>query len=109
MKKLMSILLTLAMLATMMTPVLASGDFPGIGTPNVDPTFNAKISQVLGAIRWAGYAIAVGMLLYIGIKYVMSAANEKADVKKGLINYVIGVAILVAASTILSAIIAFMK
>ena len=27
------------------------------------------------------YAIAVGILIYMGIKYVMSGANEKAELK----------------------------
>ena len=40
------------------------------------------------------------MLIYIGIKYTMSAANEKADLKKGLINFVIGAVIIAGAATI---------
>ena len=112
MKKFISILLTVAMMFTMMAPVFAT--VPG-GITIDDPEagafgdFGDKVADVLGAIRWVGYAIALGMLLYIGIKYVMSAANEKADLKKGLINYVIGVAILVGASTIFGAIASFMK
>ena len=40
------------------------------------------------------------MLIYIGIKYTMSAANEKADLKRGLINFVIGAVIIAGAATI---------
>jgi TRAP-type C4-dicarboxylate transport system permease small subunit len=84
-----------------------TGTVPGgitISDPTIDPTMSDKVAQILGAIRWFGYAIALGMLLYIGIKYMMSAANEKADLKKGSINYVIGAVVVVAASTIFGAI-----
>lgn len=106
MKKIMSILLTLAMLATMMAPVFA---MPVIGDPRMPDDATNLASKVLGAIQWVGYAFALGMLLYIGIKYMMSAANEKADIKKGLINYVIGACILFAASTIVGFIQSFIS
>lgn len=106
MKKLISILLTITMMATMMSPVLASGNSatPAIGQPGNLGQISGLVNKVLGAIQWVGYAFALGMLLYIGIKYMMSAANEKADLKKGLINYFIGAVILFAASTIVGAI-----
>ena len=77
-----------------------------------DPTFTDPSSSslknvgnnVLGIIQWVGWGIAIGMLLYIGIKYLMASANEKADLKKGAINYVIGAILIAAASTITYAI-----
>ena len=114
MKKFISILLTVALMFSMTATVFASGDKGGVNVPNIgNPDIPEKatdlVERVLGGIQWAGYAIAVGMLLYIGIKYVMSAANEKADLKKGLINYVIGAALLFGTSAILTAIQAWME
>ena len=96
MKKVVSILLTVAMIATMMSVTLASK--PTIVSTSFDGA-NA-VNKVLGLIQWIGYAFAIGMLIYIGIKYTMAAANEKADLKKGLINYVIGAIIIAGAATI---------
>lgn len=96
MKKVVSILLTLAMLATMMSVTLASK--PTIVSTSFEGS-NA-VNKILGLIQWIGYAFAIGMLIYIGIKYTMAAANEKADLKKGLINYVIGAVIIAGAATI---------
>ena len=99
MKRVISVLLTLAMLATMFSTVFA---LPGDLT-SVDPKLeqgSGAVSKILGAIQWIGYAFAIGMLIYIGIKYTMSAANEKADLKKGLINFVIGAVIIAGAATI---------
>ena len=100
MKKVVSILLTLAMMATMMSSALAMpGELTSI-TASMVGGANTTIAKVLGAIQWIGYAFAIGMLIYIGIKYMMSAANEKADLKKGLINYVIGAVLIAATSTV---------
>ena len=57
-------------------------------------------STILSAIQWVGYAIAFGMLLYIGIKYMMSAASEKAALKQSVINYLIGAFVVVTVTTI---------
>ena len=81
MKKIVSVLLTLAMLATMASVAFAVP--VSIGAVTLEHGGTA-VSKILGAIQWIGYAFAIGMLIYIGIKYTMSAANEKADLKKSL-------------------------
>ena len=101
MKKFISILLTVAMMAAMMVPVLATGDLPTIDPSQAKEQFGGLTSGILGIVQWIAMAFAVGMLLYIAIKYMMSAANEKADLKKGLINYVIGAALLFGTTAIL--------
>lgn len=58
------------------------------------------VNRIVGVIAWFGYAIAFGMFVYIGIKYMMASANERADVKKGAINYVIGAFLIAAAATV---------
>lgn len=59
-----------------------------------------RIGPILNAIAWVGYVIALGMILYIGIKYTMAAANEKANLKQGVINYLIGAFLIIGASAI---------
>lgn len=99
MKKVVNVLLTLAMIASMASVVFAlPAEFKNIDPPDTTGTLGNATSRILGFIQFIGYGIAVGMLLYIGIKYMMSSAADKADLKKGSINYVIG-AILVAGAT----------
>lgn len=57
-------------------------------------------SMILGFIQFIGYAVAIGMLIYIGIKYTMSAADERATLKGALVKYVIGAILIVAASSV---------
>ena len=56
--------------------------------------------SVIGALSWIGYMIAFGILLVIGIKYVMSGASEKANLKGKIPIYLIGVVLIITASTI---------
>ena len=102
MKKLVSILLTLAMMATMMSFTFAMPDDLNDISATVSSAsgLSGAVKTVLGAIQWIGYAFAIGMLIYIGIKYMMSAANEKAELKKGLINYIIGAILVAGTATI---------
>ena len=95
-KKIISILMTLLMVFGVCSATFAIT----VPTPTAGTQFNGIGKKVLGYVQWFGYAIAVGMLLYIGIKYMMASANEKADLKKGAINYVIGAVIVVVASTL---------
>lgn len=61
-------------------------------------------TAMLNAIQWFGYAIAVGILIYMGIKYVMSGANEKAELKGTFSKYLIGIALIVMCTLIASAV-----
>ncbi len=97
MKKIMSVLMVFAMLFSMCNVAFAS--IPGITPYSGEAT--ALASKVLGFVQFVAYAIALGMLIYVGIKYVMASANEKADLKSALVKYVIGAIIIAGASTIL--------
>lgn len=57
--------------------------------------------NLIGAIQVVGVGVAVIMLLYIAIKYLMAAPSEKADFKKTAVNYAIGAVVLFAAMAIL--------
>lgn len=103
MKKFMSILMVMMLTFTMVGNVFAFGGITGDAKqPSGDEgrKIVGAIDVVIGTIKWIGYAIAVGMLVYIGIKYVMASANEKADLKNALIKYVAGAIIIVFAVTI---------
>lgn len=75
------------------------GFTPNLGTDAAKSVTN--ISQnVLGVIQVAGTAIAIGMLLFLGIKYIKAAPDEKANIKQSSVIYIIGAVILFAAVNI---------
>lgn len=99
MKKFISILLATLLLFSCGV-VFASGDvtFGGVITPDTSVAaggLGGIASKIIGAIRLVGYFIAVGMLVFIGVKYIMASANEKAELKGLLVKYVIGAALIV--------------
>ncbi len=57
-------------------------------------------NSILGYIKVIGTFIAVGVLMFLGIKYMTASANEKADIKKSIIPYIIGAIILLVAVNI---------
>ena len=75
--------------------------YPSNMEPSAPSEIRERAAVILGAIQVVAVAIAVGMLIHIGIKYVMSSANERADVKQAAVNYVIGAIIIATAPTIL--------
>ena len=75
---------------------------PGFWEPTIenDPTLTAKAGTVLQIINTIGIILAVIILILIGLKYMLSSVEAKADFKKALIPYIIGIVLLVASTTI---------
>ena len=57
-------------------------------------------NTVLGALKWAGVAIAIGMMIFLGIKYVTSSPEGKANLKGQLGIYILGLVFILAATVI---------
>lgn len=100
-RKILSILIALII----MIPSVAFA-FTPFKTDPVEPDgFEEPAGKILGVIRAIGYAVAVGMLLFVGIKYMTSSADEKANTKQMSINYLIGAFIIFGATGIFDIII----
>ena len=56
---------------------------------------------IVGVIRTIGYVVAIGMLIWLGVKWMMASAQEKADLKNKAWGYVIGAVLVFGASTLL--------
>lgn len=73
-------------------------------TPNTDTeaakTVNTVGQNVVGIIQVVGIAVSVGMLLFLGMKYVKAAPDEKANIKQASVIYIIGAVVLFAAVNI---------
>ena len=107
MKKLVKILpILITVLAIIMTvsPVFAKD----VGGVLIQPSkeSNDQVAgignTILGIIQVIGTVIAVGVLMVLGIKYMMGSAEEKAEYKKTMIPYLIGAVLLFAAVNIAS-------
>ena len=111
MKRIIMIMMTIAVLFSLSSIAFASdagggatGGGKGSNGAGISPemgqaktAFGDIANNLTGLVQFVGYAIAIGILIYLGIKYVSAPANEKADVKASSVKYVIGAIIIVAA------------
>ncbi|MBQ9314413.1 MAG: hypothetical protein IJ220_05390 [Clostridia bacterium] len=74
---------------------------PSDTNPEIDNQKVADItSSILGTMQWIGYVIAIGMLIFVGVKYVMASADEKASMKGVLVKVAIGIVIIMCAELV---------
>ena len=59
------------------------------------------MQNVLGIVQVVGIVIAVIMLIVLAIKYISSAPNDKAEIKKHAVVYVVGAVLLFASVGVL--------
>lgn len=57
-------------------------------------------NKAITIVTTIGSVVAVIVLIVLGIKYMMGSTEEKAEYKKTLMPYIIGAALIFAASTI---------
>lgn len=109
--KVLSVLLIVFMLISIVTPVLAVGDDPtkydGTGATVKTDKIDNLGQNIISIVATVGSIISVVVLVVLGIKYMMGSAEEKAEYKKTLLPYIIGAALVFAASTIASVIFNF--
>lgn len=53
-------------------------------------TLETPVAKILGLIKYIGVAVALGMIIVIGIKWMTAGAGGKATVKDTLLPYLIG-------------------
>ena len=66
---------------------------------------NTTTGTVIGVIRVIAVTIAIVMLLGIAMRYMLSSAGDRADIKKHAIAYVVGAVILFGITWILGIIV----
>lgn len=74
--------------------------FPNGVTDERAPTFVKKVGGILGVISTVGIVCSVIVLCVIGLRYMLGSVEEKAEYKKTMLGYIIGVALLASATTL---------
>lgn len=109
--KILKIFSVLMLILFILYFVMPYSDAVSIGGVNVSPSIsgnNAATSvsnlgnQILGIIQVIGTIIAVGMLLYLGIKYIISSPDDRASIKHSAFIYIVGAFVLFTAVTLVN-------
>ncbi len=105
--KIASIVLTMSMMLMVISPVVfgeIQGQIDPASVSGAADTSTAGIqkvgNQIVTIVSVVGSLAAVIVLVVLGIKYMMGSADERAEYKKTLMPYVIGAALVFAASAI---------
>ena len=59
-----------------------------------------KAKSILGTISTIGIVVSVITLTILGIKYMVGSVSEKAEYKKSMVPYIVGVVLLISTSAI---------
>lgn len=62
--------------------------------------FDKYGQKIIGMVQAIGSIVSVLVLVILGIKYMMGSAEEKADYKKSMMPYIVGAALIFAASAL---------
>lgn len=82
--------------------VFAAGyEIPTAKATNADTAITNIGGMVLSIAQIVGTAVAVIMLIVLAIKYISAAPNDKAEIKKHAVVYIVGAIVLFAASALL--------
>lgn len=113
--KTLKIITILAIIIFLFTPICLAGGTPTTIDPNEWKPDDLEMQDydevvdvavvIIAVIRYVGVAVSIIVLLIIGIKYMTGTVQEKAEYKKTMIPYLIGVFIFFALSQILPVII----
>ena len=95
--KIVFIALIIISILSLSTTVNATGDNFTIdpdkydpGQQTLGPVFLGRASTILGIIKYIGILISVLGLAIIGIKFLLSSVEGKAEYKKALVPYLVG-------------------
>ncbi len=78
----------------------ASEIIDGFGAGADGGVLAGPVNAILGILQYAAWAVALGMIIFIGILYMTKGAGGKAAVKDTLLPYFIGAICVGAATTI---------
>lgn len=92
---------------TFAAPVQDPSKWTGEGSTVNTDKIGSLGQNIVSIISTVGSIVSVIVLIVLGLKYMMGSAEEKAEYKKTLLPYIIGAALVFAASTIASVVFQF--
>lgn len=106
--RLLKILVLLFFLTTIVSNcvVMAAYEITSTFSGATGTTIHTPVKKILGTIldivRTVGVGIALVILMYIGVKFMLASPSERANIKEYSMNYIIGAVILIGAAGIVT-------
>ena len=107
MKKTMKIL-TIVLIALVLVSFCSNVFADELDPAKLTPTYGdsdalqTKAGQIMGMIRNVAIVASVIIIMVLGVKYMLGSVEEKAEYKKSFMPLIIGIILVVSATTIAS-------
>lgn len=105
MKNIWKILSLVLVFTLVMAPevALCGGPISNINptTPDILDNNSEIVGTIIGALQWIGYAVAIVMVLWLGIQWMLAQPAKKAELKGKMWSMAIGILLLVGGVTII--------
>lgn len=105
MKKALKILSLVLVFALVMAPVVTLAvpieDFTGGGDVEALNKLNPIIGTIITVLQWIGYAVAVVMILWLGVQWMLAQPSKKAELKGKMWSMAVGILLLVGGVSLL--------
>ena len=62
------------------------------------------VNSIAGTVQWVGYGIAIVMVFWLGIQWILATPSKKAELKSRMWFMAIGIVLLVAGASIVGAV-----
>ncbi len=110
-KRIMKIIVIISIIILLMafgSNIVYGLNYDPIENPNIwspaspagEDELSKRAGKILGIINVVGIVASVLCITALGIKYMVGSIEEKVDIKKGLVGYVVGIALLALCTTI---------
>jgi len=110
MKKVWKILSLVLVFALVMAPVVTlAAPFEVEPAEGLLDDQTGLVGQIIGTLQWVGYAVAIVMILWLGIQWMLATPSKKAELKGRMWSMAIGIFLLVGGVTILSVVWSFFE
>jgi len=86
--------MVLSLCVTNFVSAIDTSAYKDIGNVRMDSKLLEKVNYIMGIAQVIGAIVAVIMLIIMGARFVTGASQDKADMKKQLVPFVIGVLLL---------------
>ena len=108
MKKVWKILSLVLVFALVMAPVVTLADTVSDAFSDVEAALpdgvsgtTTLVNNVIGVLQFAGYAIAIIMVLWVGVQWILATPSKKAELKGKMWSMAIGILLLVGGVTVI--------
>ena len=97
--KIVSTLMIALMIIMVATPVFAVTTITPVAPTETSGILNLA-GKILGFLQWIALIGGVLIIAVLGIKYMMGSLEEKAEYKKSMIPLIVGIVVVMGATTI---------